>query len=127
MRDYAIYLRERAAPPSDGSSAQPRRLSPFRVCPDLVGGRRLEELQDPRMKSRRVGGLGEPHQESHDLVEERPGARGSAMPKEPTSPRDEPVARARAWRRDLAGVCSCRIMDVAEGGHVDSGASAGNT
>jgi hypothetical protein len=49
------------------------------------------------------------------------------MPKEPTNPQDEPVARARAWRRDLAGVCSCGIMEVAEGGHVYSGTSAGNT
>jgi hypothetical protein len=49
------------------------------------------------------------------------------MPKEPTSPQDEPVARAGAWRRDLAGVCSGHIMEVAEGGHVHSGASAGNT
>jgi hypothetical protein len=59
-----------------------------------------------------------------------PAASGTgrrAMPKEPTSPRDEPVARARAWRRDLAGVYSCGIMEVAEGGHVYSGTSAGNT
>jgi hypothetical protein len=92
MRDYAIYLRERSAPRPTDLPLSPGGFHASGCAPHLVGGRRLEELQDPRMKSRRVGGLGEPHQESHDLVEERPGARGSAMPKEPTSPRDEPVA-----------------------------------